>query len=179
MPRPTALIALLCAGLALLLCGCGGSGSSGSGSGSNSGAPSITAQPANQSVSVGQSASFSVTATGSAPLNYQWQKNGSNIAGATSASYTTPPATPADNGSRFQVIVTNSAGTVTSGTATLTVAATAAVDVSTFKYDVARTGRMLSETTLTPSSVTSNGFGKVGFFPVDGKVDAQPLYLSN
>ena len=174
MPRAKDLIAVLCAEAALLFFGCGGSGSS-----SNSGEPSITAQPANQSVSVGQSASFSVTATGSAPLNYQWQKNGSNIAGATSASYTTPPATPADNGSRFQVIVTNSAGTVTSGTATLTVAATAAVDVSTFKYDVARTGRMLSETTLTPSSVTSNGFGKVGFFPVDGKVDAQPLYLSN
>src|SRR5581483_4456234 len=141
MPRPTALIALLCAGLALLLCGCGGSGSSGSGSGSNSGAPSITAQPANQSVSVGQSATFSVTATGSAPLNYQWQKNGSNIDGATSATYTTPPATPADNGSHFQVVVTNSAGSVTSSAATLNVGTTAAADVTTFKYDNARTGQ--------------------------------------
>ena len=54
------------------------------------GGPSITTQPANQTVSVGQTATFSVTATGTAPLSYQWQKNQVNIAGATSASYTTP-----------------------------------------------------------------------------------------
>ncbi|PYU20295.1 MAG: hypothetical protein DMG30_21570, partial [Acidobacteria bacterium] len=50
--------------------------------------PSITTQPASQTVTAGQTATFSVTATGTAPLNYQWQKNGAAISGATSSSYT-------------------------------------------------------------------------------------------
>jgi hypothetical protein len=48
-------------------------------------------------------------------------KNGGNIAGATKASYTTPPTTIADNGALFAVTVSNSAGSVTSNNATLTV----------------------------------------------------------
>ncbi|MDL5502887.1 MAG: carbohydrate binding domain-containing protein, partial [Candidatus Methanoperedens sp.] len=52
---------------------------------------------------------------------YQWQKNGVNIPGATGASYTTPPATILDNGSVFRVNVTNSAGSVMSNGAVLTV----------------------------------------------------------
>src|ERR1700758_5830485 len=51
--------------------------------------PSITTQPANQTVMAGQTATFTIVATGTAPLTYQWQKNGANIAGATSSSYTT------------------------------------------------------------------------------------------
>ena len=84
-------------------------------------APTITTQPTNQTVTAGQAATFSVTATGTAPLSYQWQKNGANISGATSASYTTPATTTSDNGSTFVVVVTNSAGTATSNSATLTV----------------------------------------------------------
>ena len=87
-------------------------------------APQITTQPANQTVSVGQTATFSVVATGSAPLQYQWQKNGSAIAGATGSSYTTPAAASGDNGSSFTVVVTNSTGSMTSKAATLTVTAT-------------------------------------------------------
>ena len=83
--------------------------------------PSITTQPANRTVNPGETARFSVTATGSTPLSYQWRKNGVNIAGATSASYTTPATTAADNGSLFSVVVSNSAGSVTSNNATLTV----------------------------------------------------------
>ena len=83
--------------------------------------PSITTQPANKTVIVGKTAKFSVTATGTAPLSYQWRKNGVNITGATSASYITPPTTLADNGSLFAVVVSNSAGSVTSNNATLTV----------------------------------------------------------
>src|SRR5215467_8326772 len=88
-------------------------------------APSITTQPTNQTVTAGQTASFSVTANGTAPLSYQWQKNGTNISGATSSSYTTPATTTADSGSMFSVVVTNSAGSATSNNASLTVNAAA------------------------------------------------------
>ena len=85
-------------------------------------APAITTQPADQTVTVGQTATFSVTANGTAPLSYQWRKNGANISGATSASYTTPVAITADNGALFSVVVVNAAGNdVTSRGATLTV----------------------------------------------------------
>jgi len=84
-------------------------------------APTITVQPVNQTVTVGQTATFTVVATGTAPLGYQWQKDGANISGATSASYTTPATTSGDNGSTFAVAVSNSTGSITSNTATLTV----------------------------------------------------------
>jgi Ig-like domain-containing protein len=84
-------------------------------------APSITTQPANQTVTVGQSATFSVLATGTGPLSYQWRKNGTNISGANASSYTTPTTTTADSGSSFSVMVSNSAGTMASNNAMLTV----------------------------------------------------------
>ena len=90
-------------------------------------APSITTQPSAQSITAGQTATFSVAATGSTPLSYQWKKNGSNIASATSSSYTTPATSIADNGAVYTVSVSNSAGTVTSNSATLTVGAAASV----------------------------------------------------
>jgi arylsulfatase A-like enzyme len=83
--------------------------------------PTITSQPANTTVMVGATARFRVTAVGSAPLHYQWKKNGVDILGATKNSYTTPPVTLDDNGSLFSVVVTNSAGSVTSSDAVLTV----------------------------------------------------------
>ncbi len=142
-------------------------------------APQITAQPANLTVTVGQTATFSVAATGTAPLRYQWRKSGTAIAGASGSSYTTPATVSADNGSSFTVVVTNAAGSMTSGAATLTVTATAAgTDVVTYKYDVMRTGQNLTESALTPVNVTSATFGKLRNLMVDGLVDAQPLYLS-
>src|SRR5881394_3906353 len=87
--------------------------------------PTITVQPANQTVTLGQTATFAVTAAGTTPLSYQWRKNGAAITGATAASYTTPATTSTDNGSRFQVVVSNSVGSVTSDAASLTVNATA------------------------------------------------------
>jgi hypothetical protein len=83
--------------------------------------PSVTAQPTGQTVTAGQTATFSVTASGTAPLNYQWERNGATITGATSASYTTPTTSTSDNGAKFSVVVSNSAGNMTSNTATLTV----------------------------------------------------------
>ena len=88
-------------------------------------APSITAQPVSQTVTAGQSAPFSVAATGTAPLSFQWNRNGSAILGATSSSYTTPATTNSDNGAQFTVLVSNTAGSVTSNAATLTVNAAA------------------------------------------------------
>src|SRR6266850_203109 len=88
-------------------------------------APSITAQPVSQTVTAGQTASFSVTATGTDHLTYQWKKNGTAISGATSASYATPATTTSDNGAQFTVAVSNTAGSATSGAATLTVSTTA------------------------------------------------------
>src|SRR5690348_2042009 len=87
--------------------------------------PAITTQPVNQTLTAGQTATFSVVASGTAPLSYQWQKNGTNISGATASSYTTPATATSDSGSTFRVIVTNSAGTATSNAATLTVNAAA------------------------------------------------------
>jgi uncharacterized protein YjdB len=84
-------------------------------------APSITAQPADATVSLGRPANFSVAATGTSPLNYQWRKNNANISGATASSYTTPATTSSDNGAKFDVVVSNSAGRMTSGSAMLTV----------------------------------------------------------
>src|SRR6476660_1704454 len=84
-------------------------------------APSITTQPASQTVTTGQTASFSVAATGTAPLTYQWRKNGSAISGATSSSYTTPATTSSDNGTQFTVVVSNTMGSATSSAAALTV----------------------------------------------------------
>lgn len=86
-------------------------------------APSIVTQPANQAVAPGQSATFKVVASGSAPLSFQWERSGSAIAGATQATYSTPPTDNADNGANFSVTVTNAAGSVRSDVATLTVAA--------------------------------------------------------
>ncbi|HEY5911245.1 MAG TPA: immunoglobulin domain-containing protein, partial [Verrucomicrobiae bacterium] len=83
-------------------------------------APSITTQPASQTVLAGANVSFTVVATGTAPLSYQWMKNGGNIAGATTATLTLNNVTSTDAGS-YTVRVTNSGGNVTSSAAMLTV----------------------------------------------------------
>lgn len=82
--------------------------------------PAITIQPQDQTVCEGATATFSVTATGGS-LSFQWNKNGIAIAGATSSTYTTPPVTSADNGAIFNVVVTNSCGSITSSDASLIV----------------------------------------------------------
>jgi hypothetical protein len=84
--------------------------------------PAITTQPQSQTVTVGGTASFSVSASGSSPFSYQWKKSGSNISGATSSSYSISNAQTSHAGS-YTVTVTNSAGSVASNAATLTVTA--------------------------------------------------------
>jgi len=87
-------------------------------------APAINAQPVDQSVPMGLSATYSVTATGSS-LQYQWAKDGAAIAGATSSAYTTPATAFSDTGTSFTVAVSNSGGTISSDAASLTVTARA------------------------------------------------------
>jgi glucose/arabinose dehydrogenase len=83
--------------------------------------PSISQGPAPVTVSVGEPATFSVSATGPGALTYQWQRSTTSILGATSSSYTVPAAAMTDNGTKLRVLVTNAAGTVVSAPAILTV----------------------------------------------------------
>ncbi len=83
-------------------------------------APAISTQPQGQSVSAGTAVTFTVVATGSPAPAFQWTRNGANLTGATAASLTIASAQTADAGN-YAVVVNNSAGTVTSLPATLTV----------------------------------------------------------
>ena len=143
-------------------------------------APAITQQPTNATVTVGQSATFTVTATGTAPLTYQWFMNGGAV-GTNSSSYTISQTTLGQTGAQIYVKVTNAVSTATSQTVTLTVNAVQAstVNVLTYHNDVARTGQNLSESTLTTANVKSANFGIVGNMSVDGGVDAEPLFVAN
>ncbi len=83
--------------------------------------PEIVRHPVSVSVLEGRTASFSVSALGTPPPAYRWQKNGLDIPGATSSFLTTPPVTLADDGAAFRCIVSNDYGTVASNEAVLTV----------------------------------------------------------
>lgn len=85
-------------------------------------APTISQPPQNSTVAVGATASFSVVASGTAPLSYRWQRNGADITGAAdTATFTTAPVSAMDDGESFAVVVTNAAGSVTSASAILSV----------------------------------------------------------
>jgi glucose/arabinose dehydrogenase len=86
----------------------------------NAASPSITQHPASVTVAPGAAVTFSVRASGPAPLRYQWQRNGVNIAGATAQDYSLVAAA-GDNGARFRAIVSNDNGSVMSNEAVLTV----------------------------------------------------------
>lgn len=83
-------------------------------------APTISAQPSHQTVTAGQTATFTVTATGTAPLSHQWKKDGTDIPGATASTLTITDAQASDAGS-YTCYVSNAAGNITSNAATLTV----------------------------------------------------------
>src|SRR6267154_2913039 len=164
--------------LALALWGCAGTNPSSS---TKATAPAFAMQPASQTVTVGQPAIFAVMMTGSAPFTFQWQRNNADIPGATSSTYTTPPTVSGDSGATFRVIVTNLVTSITSNPANLTVnpvVTSAGTDVTTYHNDMARTGQNITETKLTQANVNSTTFGLLRNLTVDGKVDAEPLYLS-
>lgn len=105
---------------ALLACAVGCGPGSGEGVSPAPTAPVIQVQPASQTVAVGQPATFSVSATGTPPLRYQWFWNGMAL-NAHGLAFTTPPAAPSDDQSTLSVAVSNDTGTVTSTVATLSV----------------------------------------------------------
>jgi len=115
-------IAILASAL-LVSCGGGGGGGGGGSVSGSAGTPlSIATQPTAQSVTAGQTATFSITASGTEPLTYQWYRGGSAISGAIASSYTTPVTVIGDNGSLFKVIVSDATGaSLTSNEVALTV----------------------------------------------------------
>lgn len=126
MKRLMAARALACGGL-LALAACGG-GDGGSTPGTPAGgAPSVVAQPQGKTVVEGQSARLSVEAGGTAPLGFQWQRNGADIPGATGAAYVTSTLQPADSPAQYRVRVTNGAGSAVSDAATVQVVADTAL----------------------------------------------------
>ena len=125
----TAKATLVATFVALALAGCGGNkddeeaapvASAPAAAATVVAAPAITVQPANLTVTELQPASFSVTATGEAPLTYEWRRNGTPVAGATSATLTIPAALAADHNAKYSVVVSNNAGSVASADAVLT-----------------------------------------------------------
>jgi plastocyanin len=122
-------------------------------------APTITLQPVSQTVAPGKTATFSVQVTGTAPLTYQWSKSGTVIPTATSASYTTPATTLADNSAQFVLVVSNSAGTSTSSTAVLSVSSTTPVlttNPSSLSFGNTTVGTSNSLSVALTNSGTSN-----------------------
>ena len=91
--------------------------------GATNSAPTISTQPASQSVNAGTTVTLSVSATGTPTPAYQWRMNGANLSGATSATLTLNNVQASDGGD-YSVVVSNSAGSVTSNVATLTVLTT-------------------------------------------------------
>ena len=88
-------------------------------------APTINVQPQAVTATEGQPATFMVATLGTAPITYQWRRNGADILGATAASYTLGAVALVDSGGVFSVVATNSGGSVTSSGAVLTVQAQA------------------------------------------------------
>jgi hypothetical protein len=121
--------------------------------------PSITTQPASQTVTAGQAATFSVLASGGGPLSYQWMKNGASISGATSSTYSTPATSAADSGSQFTVAVSNSAGNIISSAAVLTVASAGQLTASTtnLSYGNVKVG----SSNMLPVTLTNSGGSNV------------------
>ena len=139
--------------------------------------PSIGKQPQNVSVKAGEQATFTVAATGT-DLKYQWQINRNNgkgfvdITGADKASYTTGVADMLCNGYKYQCVISNSAGSVTTNAATLTVTESTTPSPDPVSYKILD-GANSSWTENTDGSLTIRGNGEMEKFQnvkVDGKI---------
>lgn len=125
--------------------------------------PTITTQPTNKTASAGSATSFTVAAFGQPSPTYQWRKNGTNVVGQTNATLSFSSAKLADNGT-YSVIVSNSAGTLTSSNAVLTIPALPTTITPTFTngainlaWPVNQTGyRLLAQTNPLSVGLTAN-----------------------
>ena len=145
-------------------------------------APSITTEPSSITVTEPAAATFTVVATGTAPLSYQWRRDGLDILGANASSYTLDPTSVADDGASFDVVVTNAFGTATSQAAILTVQSAPSVAFHINSGGPAYTS-VGGDTFVADKPFTAGDFGFVGAegfvhpFPITGTPDTT-LYLS-
>lgn len=135
--------------------------------------PGITAQPANQTVALGQTATFSVAASSSSAINYQWRRNAVAIVGATASTYTTPAAAAADEAAQFSVVVSNSTGSTTSAAATLTISNLPSVSVSVVSAGLYHSVALKSNGTVWSWGYTGYGLMGVGSDSVSPGVPTQ------
>jgi alpha-tubulin suppressor-like RCC1 family protein len=119
--------------------------------------PAITSQPASQTVNVGQSVTFSVSATGTQPLNYQWSLNGNVVSGATNATLLLNNV-QTNIGGNYSVVVTNNSGSVTSSVASLGVIVIPAVSIT---YPLNNSVFPASQTNLTIQAVANDTAGQI------------------
>ena len=131
-------------------------------------APSVTSQPVDQSVTEGQQAYFTATASGTAPLSYQWREDGAEIPGANAASYATPATSLSDNGKTYDCVITNPVGSATSNAATLSVEGT-----NTYFDD------FITDTTGDYTVVDTQTLGGVGQFLYDANGQRLRILLGN
>lgn len=141
------------------------------------GAPVIETNPADQSVAAGGSVTFSVTASGNAPLTYQWTFEGEAIANATSATLTLNNVQLEHMGS-YRVVVTNSVSTATSNPALLTVTGVAPVFLNEPMSQTANAGTNVVFSALAGGSPTLTYQWRKGGVPIEGATGAT-LTLTN
>ena len=176
------------AGIGMVLAACGGSADAPPPPES---VPSVLTQPADQSVVVGTSATFSVSALGAAPLSYQWASSPdgitfTNIAGANAAAYATGATILAQSGTRYRVVVSNSLGSVTSSAARLTVTPlVVAPTIITQPADQTVTAPATATFNVTATGTTPSyqwqlsSDGGATFSAVAGAPDASSLAIAN
>jgi uncharacterized repeat protein (TIGR02543 family) len=119
LPIVAALVGLGLSGF--ISCSGGGGKASAGNTPLSSSAPSIEHQPASQTVTLGQPATFAVVASGAPRPALQWFKNGAPVSGATLPTFTTPPTSKADDGALFTVAASNTAGSTNSEYVSLSV----------------------------------------------------------
>lgn len=127
--------------------------------------PAITTQPVNASVATGAPASFTVVASGGAPLAYQWSRNGQAVAGATAATLTLASPQLSDSGASFQCAVTNPVGIATSQSAMLSVAAPVTITAFTSsqpQVTFGQTAQLAWSLSGTPLALALNGLNVLG-----------------